>query len=292
MATTQTELRRDVLTSIRDNRNAIEELLAGTIVAIEEAARRHKNNEQQFLKRALIIIGVFWLDYQLLHEGPNKIVAGSMAEYADTTIGTKLKRVGATKSLKEFTKLTESYADDVAKGILSRKSAYDGLTINQRITTLKKGTETVVKKLIKTGIDANLTVNQLAKSIEFYIDPKSVSGGKLTKGNSIDFRTIKPGKSVPKASIRYNAVRISRTEIMHTYDVAARDFYEKQPWGGLWDWFLSNTHAGFDDCDTLAAQSPHKRMPDRPHPQCACDVRPRVPTLAEFEKLVKSGKIQ
>ena len=226
----------------------------------------------------------------------NKLVDASMRTDAGMSTAVKdefLKamRAGKPITMAQAQKLagevaSSRYADDVAENILTRKSLYDAKSINQRIVTIQRGNERVVADLLKYGIDQNISVNQLARSIQDYVKP-----AKVTRGNAVNYKTIQAGKKIPKGSINYNAVRIARTEIMQTYDQAARDFYDDKPWLQGWDWFLSNTHAGQDDCDTLAAQSPHKKLPDRPHPQCTCNPQPRVPTLKEFGELVKSGKI-
>lgn len=367
MATTATELRRELLLGIRDATNEVDALLDQAIADINRAARRYPNNRQRFERAALAAIATFWASYQLLTRKSNRAVAQSFVTYVDSTIGSRLIRVNATQSYmdlvtmpptgqrpkgdlqlkleaahnagnraeearlnklvdasmrtdagmsasvrEEFLKAmragkpitmseaqrragvaaTSSYAQKVEASILTRKSPYDGRSIQQRIVTLQRANTQVVEKLLKLGIDADLSVNQVARSIQNYINPASQAGGRFTRGNGIDYRAVPIDKRLPKSSIRYNAVRIARTEIMTTYDIAAKRYYDGQPWAGGWDWILSNTHAGQDDCDTLAAQSPHKTMPDRPHPQCACNARPRVPTMSEFEQLVKDGTIR
>ncbi len=292
MATTENGLRRELLVGIRDNELAITALLAIAIAQINAAARKNKNNPKRFERDAVQAIVVFWAGYQLLSKKSNRVVATAFAEYVDATVGVQLDKVGATKTLAKVTKITNNYADDVFKGVLTRRNAFDNLTINQRITTLKRGSERVVRGLLNIGLNNDMSINQIARSIQHYIDPASPTGKRFTRGNGTDYRTVPTGRNLPKGSIRYNAVRIARTEMMHTYDIAAKDFFDKQPWGGLWDWFTSNSHKHADFCDVLQSQNPHNRLPDRPHPQCTCNPRPRVPSLKEFEQLVKSGKIQ
>lgn len=367
MATTATELRRELLTGIRDTTNEIDDLLAQTIKDIDRAARRYRNNQRQFEKAVLAAIATFWASYRLLTRRSNKAVAQSFVTYVDSTVGTRLLKVGATQNYmdlvtmpptgkrpkgdlqlkleaahnagnkaeearlnklvdasmrtdagmsasvrEEFLKamragkpitMTEAqrragvaassaYSNAVERSVLTRISPYDGRNIEQRIVTLNRAHTQMVEKLIAQGIDDGLSVNQLARSIQNYIDPRSQAGRRFTAGNGINYRAVPIDKRLPKNNIRYNAVRIARTEIMTTYDIAASRYYQDQPWTSGWDWILSNTHAGQDDCDTLAEQSPHETLPDRPHPQCACNARPRVATLSEFEQLVRDGKIR
>jgi len=367
MATTPTQLRRELLTEIVGSNAAINKLLAAAIASVAVAARQYPNDQKKFQKAVLTAIGTFWVSYRLLAQTSNKAVATSFVEYVDATVGKRMLKVGATQSYldlvsqpptaarpkgelqlkleaahnagnkaeearlnklvdasmrtdagmsaavrEEFLKamragkpitmseaqkrageaLSSKYADTVEKTVLTRKSPFDGKSIEQRIVTIQRGNIKVVERLLAQGIDADLSVNQLARSIQSYIDPLSQAGKRFTKGNAIDYRAVQAGKTLPKGSIRYNAVRIARSEIMRTYDQASIDFYQGQPYATGWDWFLSNTHSGNDDCDYLASQNPHKKPPQRPHPQCACDLRPHVASLAEFEQLVKDGKIR
>lgn len=366
MATTENQLRRELLTEISATNKAIDKLLAVAVASIAVAARNYKNDPKRFQKAVLTAIAVYWASYALLTKTSNKAVAQAFVTYVDNTVGVKMLKVGAvqsyidqtqqlptavrpkgdlqlkleaahnagnkaeearlnklvdasmrtdagmsTKVRDEFLKAmragkpitmaeaqkrageaaSSKYADTVEKTVLSRKNPFDNKSTAQRIVTLKKGNEKIVRDLITQGIDKHLSVNQLARSIQQYIDPLSQAGKRFTAGNAVDYRAVQAGKKLPKGSIRYNAVRIARSEIMQTYDRAAEDYYKDQPYFTGWNWFLSNTHTGFDDCDTLANSNPHKTMPDRPHPQCTCDVRPNVASLSEFERLVKSGAI-
>jgi hypothetical protein len=232
----------------------------------------------------------------------NKLVDASMR--TDAGMSTKVReeflkamRAGKPITMTEAQKrageaATSKYADEIEKGVLGRKHPIDNRSIEQRIVTLKRGSEKVVKGLLDIGLNADMSVNQVARAIQSYIDPLSQAGTRVTAGNAINYKAVPIGKTLPKGSIRYNAVRIARSEIMQTYDNASNDYYNDQPWTDGWDWFLSNTHAGEDGCDTLANSNPHKDLPRRPHPQCTCDVRAHVASLKEFEQLVKSGAIQ
>lgn len=367
MATTARELRRELLTGIRDTNAEIDALLDDTIAEINAAARRHRTSPSRFQKAALAAIAAFWTAYQLLAVKSNRAVAQSFVTYVDNTVGKNLLRVGATQSYmdlvtmpptgqrpkgtlqlkleaahnagnraeearlnklvdasmrtdagmsaavrEEFLKAmragkpitmteaqrragvaaTSKFSDGVAANVLTRRHPADGRNITQRIVTLRRGSDRVVQGLLDLGLSNDLSVNQIARAIQGYINPASQAGARFTAGNATNYKAVKIGKTLPKGSIRYNAVRIARSEMMLTYDIAAKQYYDGQPWSDGWDWILSNTHPAADDCDVLAAQSPHKELPRRPHPQCTCDARPHVITLKEFERLVKSGAIQ
>lgn len=367
MATTETELRRELLEHLRDTNTDIDALLDATVKDINAAARKYASDRQRFEKAVLAAIATFWVGYRLLAQTSNRVVAQSFFTYVDNTVGKNLLKAGAVqtyldlqrmpptsqrpkgdlqlkleaahnagdkaeearlnklvdasmrtdagmdqKTRDEFIKAMRAgkpitmieaqkragsstaskYALEVEANVLKRKSLYDGKSIEQRIVTLQKGNAKVVEGLLKIGIDNNMSVNNVARAIQNYIDPLSQAGGRFTAGNAVNYKAVPIGRTLPKGSIRYNAVRIARTEIMQTYDQASKDYYDRQEWGQGWDWVLSNTHSTPDGCDDLANASPHKELPKRPHPQCTCNPRPRVPTLKDFERLVKSGQLK
>ena len=290
MATTQRQLRRELLTGIRDTELDVDALIAELNREIARAARQNGANKAEFRKRVIVALVAFWGAYRLLQPTANKTIAGAVVSYVDASVGRALVRVGASQTFQAL-KLS-TYADDVAKAVLTRKNVYDGGTIQQRIVTLRRGSEKVVRDMINRGFAQGLTVNDVARSIQHYVNPMSQAGRRFTAGNGINYKAVARGRNLPKGAIRYNAVRIARSEMMLTYDQAMHQYYEGKPWSKGWRWILSNTHVGEDICDIMAKGSPYKKPQSRPHPQCTCDQQPDVMSLSEFEQLVKSGKIK
>lgn len=367
MATTQAQLRRELLVGIRDAQNEIDRLIAQLNRDIARAARQNRTNQRNFERQVLIALGAFWAAYRLLQPDVNAQVASSVATYVDNTVGKSLLKVGAnqeylnqiavpptaqrpkgnlqlqleaahnrgdvkeearlnklvdasmrtdagmdTKVREEFLKAMRAgkpitmeeakkragssalpkYGTDKGAAVLKRVNPYDKGTIEHRIVTLKRGNERIVRAMVRQGFKDGLTVNQVARSIQNYVNPMSQAGMRFTAGNGINYKAVQAGKNLPKGAIRYNAVRIARTEMMLTYDQAMYDYYNGKPWSRGWKWLLSNTHAGYDDCDVLAKGSPYKKPQARPHPQCTCDQQPDIIGLDEFERLVKNGSIK
>lgn len=289
MATTQRQLRCELLTGIRDAETDIDSLLAELNREIARAARQ-TSDKKAFRQRVVVALVAFWGAYRLLQPKVNASVASSVISYVDASVGRTLMRVGASRTYQSL-KLN-TYADTIAKTVLTRKNVYDDITMRHRIVTLRRGSEKVVRDMINRGFAQGLTVNDVARSIQHYVNPMSQAGKRFTAGNGIDYRAVAKGRNLPKGAIRYNAVRIARSEMMLTYDEAMIDYYQDKPWSKGWRWVLSNTHVGEDICDIMAKNSPYKEPQSRPHPQCTCDQQPDVMSLSEFEQLVKSGKIK
>lgn len=290
MATTQRQLRRELLTGIRDAELDVDSLLAELNREIARASRQHRNDQAEFRKRIIVALVAFWGAYRLLQPTVNASVATSVVSYVDASVGRTLLRVGANQTYS--TLKLNTYANDIAKSVLIRKNVYDGATMQHRIVTLRRGSERVVRDMINRGFAQGLTVNDVARSIQHYVNPMSQAGRRFTPGNGIDYRTVAKGRNLPKGAIRYNAVRIARSEMMLTYDQAMIEYYRNKPWSRGWNWILSNTHVGEDICDIMAAGSPYDKPQSRPHPQCTCDQQPAVISLSEFERLVKNGTIK
>lgn len=289
MAQNATELRRETLISIRDYEAQMDALIATYIADIERASLAYSDRPKTFERVSIGIIAAFLIAFERLSINANRVVASNYAAYVQNLVGQRLTKAGAVSAYSSLSNTAIRYPQNVANTFLSRRNPYDGLTFHRRIVTLQKGSERIVNGLLNIGIADGRSVNQVARAIQGYIDPRSQAGTRFTSGSTLNYRAIQAGKKLPKGSIRYNAVRIGRSEIMQTYDRAANAFFSNKKWSKGWSWHLSNTHSKRDECDNLAENSPHKRQPDRPHPQCVCDVRPVVLTVNELSDLVFAG---
>jgi len=291
MATTATELRRELLIGIRDYEDQMEALIATYNSDLERASLFNANNFDRFEIVAAGIIAAFLVDFARISVSANTTIATQYATYVMNSTGVRLSRAGAVQSYSALNRLSISVPQAVSDSFLTRRNIYDGRTFTGRLKTLQAGSERIVRGLISEGVASGRSVNDVARSIQHYIDPSSQAGRRFTRGNGINYTAIQKGKRLPKGSIRYNAVRIARSEIMRTYDLASNAFYKDKPYARGWTWNLSNTHRGYDGCDILSQNSPHDKLPARPHPQCTCDPRPVVITVADLRNLVNSGLI-
>lgn len=289
---TPTELRRQFLIEARAYETDINDLLRELQRDIERASVEYSNDMDGFATAVSALIVGFYTAYTTLSVNRNHNVAKKYAKYVDDNVVSILDDAGATKSADKLRTQTKNYPTIVFDRFRTLKNTYDNKTFDQRIVTLKKASDQMVRKIVARGIVDGRSVNDVARSIENYIDPTSQSGRRYTRGNGVNYKAVPLDRRLPKAAIKYNAVRIARSEIMQTYQRSTGEFYDGKQWNRGFRWKLSNSHRGKDICDINAART-YKTYADVPkrHPQCMCDIQPIPITLDQLAKLVSSGAI-
>lgn len=291
MATTPEQLRRELLLEVQSYDEETQKMLDYYIREIERLSRR-ENSYEAFQKAVVVLLGAMFIDFTRISVASNSKTAGNFAAYVKNTLVADLKTAGAVNTAESLRKSTVMYRQQIARSFVLRRNPIDNRTFSSRIVTLNRGAEQMVDKLIRLGIKQGNSVNEIARAIEGYIDPSSQSGRRVTSGSRINYRMVPTNRTkIPRGSIKYNAVRIARSETMQTYDNAQKEYYEDKPWSEGFDWFTSRSHVGPDGCDALRDSSPHKTLPQRPHPQCMCNVRQRLLGIKGFERLVKNGTL-
>lgn len=82
----------------------------------------------------------------------------------------------------------------------------------------------------------------------------------------------------------YAARRLARTEINNAFHATSIRRYQMDEMVEEVDWVLSSSHPEGDVCDDLASDGPYPvdEVPEKPHPNCFCNIRPHLPTTEEF----------
>lgn len=289
---TPEQIRREFLIRVREYDTEISDALAQLQLDVEKAAKQYPNDPDAFTTAVSLLIVGFYTAFTAMSVNVTRDVALVYSNYVDKTIVTMLDDAGAPKSAKALRDKTVKFPTLATNRMKSRKNPYDGKTFDNRIVTLKRASDQIVQKIVARGIADGKSVNDVARSIQNYIDPTSKSGRRYTRGNGINYKAVQLDRRLPKTAIRYNAVRIARSEIMQTYQMSTGEFYDDQPWNTGFRWVLSNSHRGKDICDVNAART-YKRYEDIPkrHPQCMCDIQPIPISLDQLAKLVSSGSI-
>jgi hypothetical protein len=176
------------------------------------------------------------------------------------------------------------FTDDAVEKILLRKSYIDGMTIADRITRMRKTTRTIIRGLVYQSIKKGEGPFELASKIgkyvknekNLYVTPLSIMRRELKL--PISFR-LGPNDVMPPGSVKYNALRIARTELAEInrwtiYNTAKDLNFVK----GL-KWNLSKAHPKKDICDDYANKktklgkgvyTPKEHAKIKTHPQCLC----------------------
>lgn len=171
--------------------------------------------------------------------------------------------------------------DKMESSYVYRKSIIDGLTINDRIKTIKEGAERVVRSLVRQAYANGEDAWSLARKIEGYLDPKDsnlyIAPWTIIRRQLGLPVTFKP-TGIPAGSVKYNALRIARTEIAEVARTAVLNMIKNTPNSLGAKWNLSAAHTDYDICDVLAnadsglGKGVYKvgKYPRVPHPNCLC----------------------
>ena len=154
----------------------------------------------------------------------------------------------------------------------------DGYTLSDRIWNLHDIANKNLKSMIQQGVNQGKSAVDIAKEIEKYLE---VSGPAWTTG-------IKPSVT-GKGSVKYNALRLARSETQNAYRRAQKlSAQESDIVKGI-KWTLSSNHPvyppsyeyeGYNEICNYLAEHNHQDLgagvfkpddiPITPHPQCMC----------------------
>lgn len=172
-----------------------------------------------------------------------------------------------------FKSMFTNISDDVLKLLVQGGYYEDGKTLSTRIWNITKNNGKEIDNIIKVAIAEQKSTNKLAKELEKYIKDGVGTPQKTTlKGISKD--------------ISYQAVRLARTSIAHSFTEASVNADMNNPFNTGTKWNLSSQHVARlskfgktrDICDDYAEQNeyglgkgvyPSKYYPI-PHPNCLC----------------------
>lgn len=126
-----------------------------------------------------------------------------------------------------------------------------------------------VDSLVSSKFALGASARDIAKAVRDFIDPNTAGGAS------------------------YAAKRLGRTEVANAFHEQTRRDYADNPFVPGLRWNLSGSHPRVDTCDDLAKG--HSRglpkgvyrtgeVPDKPHPQCLCNVSPHTVDEGEFRK--------
>jgi hypothetical protein len=185
-----------------------------------------------------------------------------------------------------FSSVFSKTPDNVISHLMSGKFYKDGLGLSQRIWFTNQKVNGDIDYIIKQAIVEKKSAFELAKDLETYVNPSAAK--------SFEWRKVYPNAG--NKQIDYNAQRLARTSINHSYFLSNVDSCNKNPYVEAMHWKLSNSHYsrqvqpfGEDICDEYANQDnyglgkgnyPKDQLP-LPHPNCLCTQYPVIPKSLE-----------
>ena len=129
----------------------------------------------------------------------------------------------------KFDAIFATIPNDVVKHILGGKLYQDERTLTARIwsTTAQNGKD--IEYIIAQGIAAQKSAYDLAKDLEVYVNPGAAK--------SWEWKSVYP--SCGKKTVDYNAQRLARTAIQHSYQQAQKQSCKRNPYVEGIQWLAS-----------------------------------------------------
>lgn len=164
--------------------------------------------------------------------------------------------------------------DDILTNLITGQIYQDNKGLSDRIWTASKTFEHDIDYMVNRGIAEYKSAYELAKDLEQYVKPKAK--------RDWDWGKVYP--HLAGKQIDYNAQRLARTAINHSYFLANQKVCVQNPYVEVMHWELSDAHLfrqvipfGPDECDDYAEHDEGFGMgnwkPEEiplPHPQCLC----------------------
>lgn len=285
---------KDYLRLVLELENATDDLLEALVIDFENYIQSHSNDPTAAQAIAELLLAKFAVDFtNLMVES-----IGKMAQLATVkeraNIMPLLTGAGAFNEASIMDAMFDTYAERVQRRFPRLPNVVDGKTFSQRIKTIQTGATMTVRNIIDNAVKEGKGAQEIARQIRNYIKP-TLAQTSTRPWDVYRERFSRPTnyrpRNVAAGTIRYNAIRIARTEATRMWDTATYDFYEGKPYVEGYEWLLSNRHPAYDDCDIHAANSPYKRQSQVPykHPQCLCRVVAKIASEERISQLVRQG---
>jgi len=197
------------------------------------------------------------------------------AQVEEARIANASGLIGIARNAREYARFVDRATRSLSKSIWD--------TVNH--------TEEAILNTVRGSVSQGRDVRSAAADIMAYgrFGPQIMPGrwGKLEPGT-------KPyARRLGKAGIDYRVIRLRRSEQYRMLQERAIAEGQRNPaCTGEYDWIRFNAGDPFDCgiCEDLAAGGPYAydTVPAYPHPNCMCEVRPRIKGRNEFNKELRA----
>lgn len=183
-----------------------------------------------------------------------------------------------------FSGVLSQVPDDALRALLDGRMYRDGKSLSRRIWNKTDILQRNIEDVCAQALAQKKSALSLARDLEAYVNPEA----------KMPVSWLKTYPSIPfDRQIDYNAMRLARTMINHSYWAANLETAKRNPFCKAMHWALSPSHYerqvahfGEDECDAYASHDeglgrgnfPIDALP-MPHAQCLCVQYQVVPEL-------------
>ncbi|MCT4593170.1 MAG: exonuclease SbcC [Anaeromicrobium sp.] len=180
--------------------------------------------------------------------------SAELAYYEAITDDIKLKSM--------FNKTVLKSSSDSVKKLIQGNYYADGKTLDKRLWNITKSNAKDIDRFIKINVTRGANSKKLAEQLEKYINP----------AKRIEAKTLEAGMN---KSIAYQAQRLARTSITHSFGETTIENAKNNPFNKGIKWNLSASHSARmhgrkDECDDYAGRIFKPNEVPMQHPNCLC----------------------
>jgi hypothetical protein len=274
------ELKRVYLDAAKNVAEIVRRTEAGNLSELTSGAWRQI--QHQLEKEAEIIREAVRARAQYVVERSAQTLTGIEKEYLFDIIDMSNGKIVESGIINMYVSIDRKLVSSMVNRIYQ-----DGYTFSDRIWKIGEGFSRDIKDVITTGLSAGRDAIDIAKDLEVYVrdgrKKLATRYGKLEKGTASWMRRI-------RKDIDYSALRLVRSEMYQSLQDASVLAGETNPGCTQeYDWVRNGSEDWGCECPSLAAGSPYASddIPEFPHPNCLCTIRPRLRDANEFYADVK-----
>ncbi len=184
---------------------------------------------------------------------------------------------------------------DAVRAVLSR-TYDDNKTFSNRIWDLRNHSKTVISETVSSGVLRGESARNMVKRLQKYLLGYEELMTGVPEEDVIARKRLMRGRG----DLRYNAMRLARTEINNAFREANVLSASKAPWVEGVKWNLSASHPKADICDVWASQDlygmgagiyPPQSTP-RDHPNGLCFQTDKLISNKQMLDMIRSGEME
>jgi len=232
---------------------------AAKSIVRKSAALQGKDNissvlRQQYLNELEVILKK---EYDKLSIQLGLNIKATMTATAEAVI--KDSNVWITKVGMKIDEAWMHLPNQIVQNISTGKIYDSGWSLSKRIWGINEKTMKDIHSVIAEGVAQNKGSFDIAKDLEKYVNPNAVK--------KWDWSKVYPGTA---KKIDYNAQRLARTLVQHSYQQSFKETTEKNPWVEKYKWLSAFSARSCEICKNRDGQLFDKDKLPMDHPMGLC----------------------
>lgn len=132
----------------------------------------------------------------------------------------------------EFPKMFSQIPSDTLEAMMAGGIYTDGKGLSSRIWNISKKSADDIQNIIYAGTSNGMSATRMAKMLEQHVNPAASNVWGLEKLK----KYLGPGYAYATKKVDYNALRLARTSISHSYTLAAKQTAKESPFLEKFKW--------------------------------------------------------